>query len=159
METVEKILAGETNNNPDKLIIVSQWRSFLHAIARCLDINQPNVKYSIFSGQVAVKDRQVTKVTIFVLLFYFRFLLSSSFQEIINKFNNPNSKIKILLLSLSAGGQGLNLTGANHLLLVDNHWNPQLEAQAQDRIYRLGQSKNVYLYKLVFCTYLNGICY
>lgn len=52
-----------------------------------------------------------------------------------------------MLLSLTAGGVGLNLIGANHLLLLDPHWNPQLEAQAQDRIYRVGQTKPVTIYK------------
>lgn len=54
-----------------------------------------------------------------------------------------------MLLSLVAGGVGLNLTGANHLILVDPHWNPQLESQAFDRIYRVGQSKPVKIYKLL----------
>lgn len=53
------------------------------------------------------------------------------------------------MLSLTAGGVGLNLVGANHLILVDLHWNPQLEMQAQDRIYRLGQTKTVHVYKLM----------
>lgn len=66
-----------------------------------------------------------------------------------DSFNNRNTKPKILLLSLTAGGVGLNLVGGNHLLLIDIHWNPQLEVQAQDRIYRFGQDKNVYIYKLV----------
>lgn len=65
-------------------------------------------------------------------------------------FNDRHSGPRVLLLSLTAGGVGLNLTGANHLLLFDIHWNPQLETQAQDRIYRFGQTKNVYIYKLVF---------
>lgn len=52
-----------------------------------------------------------------------------------------------MLLSLTAGGVGLNLVGANHLLMVDLHWNPQLEAQACDRIYRVGQEKQVHIYK------------
>lgn len=54
-----------------------------------------------------------------------------------------------MLLSLCAGGVGLNLCGANHLLLLDPHWNPQLEEQAQDRIYRVGQKKNVHIYRYV----------
>uniref|UniRef100_A0A182N2Z1 Transcription termination factor 2 n=1 Tax=Anopheles dirus TaxID=7168 RepID=A0A182N2Z1_9DIPT len=53
----------------------------------------------------------------------------------------------IMLLSLTAGGVGLNLVGANHLFLLDPHWNPQLEAQAQDRIYRVGQKKSVFIWK------------
>lgn len=52
-----------------------------------------------------------------------------------------------MLLSLTAGGIGLNLCGANHLLFIDPHWNPQLESQAQDRIYRMGQKKPVTIYK------------
>lgn len=51
------------------------------------------------------------------------------------------------MLSLTAGGVGLNLVGANHLLLIDLHWNPQLERQAFDRIYRVGQVKDVHIYK------------
>lgn len=44
---------------------------------------------------------------------------------------------------------GLNLVAANHLFLVDIHWNPQLEAQACDRIYRVGQTKPVNIYKFI----------
>lgn len=66
-----------------------------------------------------------------------------------DSFNAVSRNPKILLLSLTAGGVGLNLVGGNHLLLIDIHWNPQLEVQAQDRIYRFGQKKNVFIYKLV----------
>lgn len=54
---------------------------------------------------------------------------------------------QVLMLSLVAGGVGLNLTGANHLILLDPHWNPQLESQAFDRVYRVGQRKDVQIYK------------
>lgn len=57
--------------------------------------------------------------------------------------------MQVLLLSLTAGGVGLNLVGANHLILLDLHWNPQLEMQAQDRIYRVGQKKDITVYKLM----------
>lgn len=55
-----------------------------------------------------------------------------------------------MLLSLTAGGVGLNLVGGNHLFLVDLHWNPALEQQASDRIYRIGQTKNVFIHKSGF---------
>lgn len=77
-------------------------------------------------------------------------MLMVFFQNVIESFNRPNSGPRILLLSLTAGGVGLNLVGGNYLLLFDIHWNPQLESQAQDRIYRFGQKKNVYVYKLVY---------
>ena len=54
-----------------------------------------------------------------------------------------------MLLSLGAGGVGLNLVGANHLFLLDLHWNPQLESQACDRIYRVGQKKEVKVHRFL----------
>ncbi|KAF7994559.1 hypothetical protein HCN44_004031 [Aphidius gifuensis] len=109
----------------EKVIVVSQWTTLLNIVAENLD-EIKNATYKKFTGQVAVKDR----------------------QEIINAFNNDIDP-RILLLSLTAGGVGLNLVGANHLILMDIHWNPQLESQAQDRIYRFGQNKNVTIYKVL----------
>lgn len=82
-----------------------------------------------------------------------------------------------MLLSLGAGGVGLNLVGANHLFLLDCHWNPQvsvgefggffwillkllflqLEAQACDRIYRVGQKREVYIHRSEGCCH-NILC-
>ncbi|XP_053995796.1 transcription termination factor 2-like [Hylaeus anthracinus] len=121
LRKVEEIL--ERN---DKLIIVSQWTSMLNIVGSYL----PSIKgatFSMFTGQVAIKDR----------------------QGVMDSFNSPNRDPRILLLSLTAGGVGLNLVGGNHLLLIDIHWNPQLEVQAQDRIYRFGQKKNVSIYKFI----------
>ena len=59
--------------------------------------------------------------------------------------NSPD----VMLLSLRAGGVGLNLTAANHLLLLDPAWNPASEWQCFDRIHRLGQTKNVFIYKFI----------
>lgn len=55
----------------------------------------------------------------------------------------------IFILSLKAGGTGLNLTGANHVIHYDLWWNPAVEAQATDRAYRIGQQKNVMVYRLL----------
>ena len=54
-----------------------------------------------------------------------------------------------MLLSLLAGGVGLNLVGGNHLFILDPHWNPQLEEQAGDRIYRVGQRRDVFIHRSV----------
>lgn len=68
---------------------------------------------------------------------------------IVEDFNREGTGAQIMLLSLAAGGVGLNLVGANHLFLLDMHWNPQLEAQACDRIYRVGQKRNVKVHKFL----------
>lgn len=58
-------------------------------------------------------------------------------------------EITVLLLSIKAYGHGLNLTCANHLILAERDWNPTYEVQAAMRIYRKGQTRNTYIYRLV----------
>ena len=55
----------------------------------------------------------------------------------------------VMLVSLRAGGSGLNLTAADHVFLVDPWWNPAVEAQAADRAHRIGQERPVFIYRLV----------
>ena len=60
-----------------------------------------------------------------------------------------NTQSRILIISLKAGGTGLNLTAANHVVHYDLWWNPAVEAQATDRAYRIGQKKNVMVHRLI----------
>ncbi|KAK4470124.1 hypothetical protein MN116_005708 [Schistosoma mekongi] len=69
--------------------------------------------------------------------------------EIVQRINDPKSHDRVLLLSSRAGGVGLNLIGANYLILFDMDWNPANDAQAMARIWRPGQSRPVNLYRLV----------
>nr|AAM48446.1 RE70645p [Drosophila melanogaster]AAV36858.1 RE74565p [Drosophila melanogaster] len=112
-------------SSDDKAIVVSQWTSVLDILRDHL--SKDGVATLSLNGTIPVKNR----------------------QDIVNEFNDRNNQKRVLLLSLTAGGVGLNLIGANHLLLLDLHWSPQLEAQAQDRIYRVGQKKNVIIYKFM----------
>ena len=68
--------------------------------------------------------------------------------EYVNKFNK-NKQIKVFLISLKAGGNGLNLTGADTVIHYDPWWNVAAENQATDRAYRIGQNKNVEVIKLI----------
>ncbi len=72
-------------------------------------------------------------------------------QEMIDRFQHEPDGPKILILSLKAGGTGLNLTRANHVFHVDRWWNPAVENQATDRAFRIGQKRNVQVHKFV-CT-------
>lgn len=125
IKKVLNILKTRVLNKNDKAIVVSQWTSVLNILKTHLE-EEGCITLSL-NGTIPVKNR----------------------QEIVTEFNNLNNNKRILLLSLTAGGVGLNLVGANHLLTIDLHWNPQLEAQAQDRIYRVGQKKNVVIYKFM----------
>ncbi|XP_043477249.1 transcription termination factor 2 [Leptopilina heterotoma] len=121
---IEKV--EEITEKGEKMIIVSQWTGMLEIIGQHLTAIG-SAQWEMFSGSVPVKKR----------------------QGIIDRFNDMDNSLQILLLSLTAGGVGLNLVGANHILLIDIHWNPQLESQAQDRVYRFGQKKNVHIYKFL----------
>ncbi|WP_386086827.1 SNF2-related protein [Wolbachia endosymbiont (group A) of Norellia spinipes] len=69
-------------------------------------------------------------------------------DEMVNDFQNLFQS-NILIVSLKAGGTGLNLTAANHVIHYDLWWNPAVEAQATDRAYRIGQERNVIVYRLL----------
>lgn len=64
-------------------------------------------------------------------------------------FQDPNSRTKVMLVSLKAGNAGLNLTAANHVVVMDPFWNPYIEMQAVDRAYRIGQQKPVQVHRLL----------
>ncbi|MEQ9236944.1 SNF2-related protein [Coleofasciculus sp. E2-BRE-01] len=72
-------------------------------------------------------------------------------EEMIDRFQNDPEGPPILILSLKAGGTGLNLTRANHVFHIDRWWNPAVENQATDRAFRIGQTRNVQVHKFV-CT-------
>ena len=74
-------------------------------------------------------------------------------DEMIARFQDPatpdEQRPSVFLLSLRAGGTGLNLTAANHVFHIDRWWNPAVENQATDRAYRIGQERNVQVYKFI----------
>ena len=72
-------------------------------------------------------------------------------QGMIDQFQNDPNGPNIFILSLKAGGTGLNLTRANHVFHIDRWWNPAVENQATDRAFRIGQKRNVQVHKFV-CT-------
>ena len=105
-----------------KIIIFSQFVSMLNLIRKELVIR--NIGFEYLTG--STKDRQA---------------VVENFQENKNK--------RVFLISLKAGGVGLNLTAADYVYLVDPWWNPAVESQAIDRIYRIGQKKNVIAVRLI----------
>jgi hypothetical protein len=72
-------------------------------------------------------------------------------EEMIDRFQHDPESPPIMILSLKAGGVGLNLTRANHVFHFDRWWNPAVENQATDRVFRIGQTRNVQVHKFV-CT-------
>eukprot|EP00933_Yihiella_yeosuensis_P041085 TRINITY_DN35525_c0_g1_i1.p1 TRINITY_DN35525_c0_g1~~TRINITY_DN35525_c0_g1_i1.p1 ORF type:complete len:1432 (-),score=477.17 TRINITY_DN35525_c0_g1_i1:154-3870(-) len=69
--------------------------------------------------------------------------------EKVNKFNKQTERFQCMLLTTNVGGVGLNLTSADRVILVDPAWNPAIDAQAVDRAFRIGQTKEVRVYRLI----------
>jgi len=70
-------------------------------------------------------------------------------DNMVERFQADDSRLPLFILSLKAGGTGLNLTGANHVFHFDRWWNPAVENQATDRAFRIGQTKNVQVHKFL----------
>ena len=69
-------------------------------------------------------------------------------RDMVNQFQT-NDKIFAFLLSTRAGGLGITLTAANTVIFYDNDWNPTMDAQATDRAHRIGQNRDVYVYRMM----------
>lgn len=105
-----------------KVLVFSQFVQMLQIIRSWLKMNE--IPYTYLDG--ASKDR----------------------SEQVERFNN-DPEVPIFLISLKAGGTGLNLTAADYVIHYDPWWNPAVESQATDRTHRIGQTKKVFSYKLI----------
>lgn len=120
LETLISRLEEVTENH--KAIVFSQFTTMLGIVRERLDA--AGIPYAYLDGKT--RDR----------------------EEVVNQFKS-DPKCRIFLISLKAGGVGLNLTEAEYVFLLDPWWNPAIEAQAIDRTHRIGQTKNVYACRLI----------
>nr|OQO31482.1 hypothetical protein B0A51_01691 [Rachicladosporium sp. CCFEE 5018] len=106
-------------------LIFSQMTLTLDILERFL--NLLNLPYLRLDGSTPVERRQLYSA----------------------EFNKPDSKYQVMILSSRAGGVGLNLTGASSVIFYDLDWNPQMDKQCMDRAHRIGQVRDVEVYKMV----------
>lgn len=107
-----------------KILLFSGYTSMFEIIEK--QLKQQNIKYFKLTGKTKIEER----------------------IKLVDEFNQ-NPAVKIFLISLKAGGTGLNLTGADMVIHYDPWWNLSTENQATDRAYRIGQKNNVQVYKLI----------
>ena len=112
------------NIGQHKALIFSQFLGMLGLIKQKMKENEINFEY--FDGSTSPIDR----------------------EKAIQNFQN-NEDCRVFLISLKAGGVGLNLTAADYVYIVDPWWNPAVEQQAIDRTHRIGQTKNIFAYRMI----------
>ena len=118
-------IAGVIATRQEKMLVFTQFREMTTPLAAYLGniFGRPGL---ILHGDIVVKNRKA---------------LVQTFQE--------DETVPFFVLSLKAGGSGLNLTAASHVVHFDRWWNPAVENQATDRAFRIGQKKNVLVQKFV----------
>jgi SNF2 family DNA or RNA helicase len=116
-------LVNELKNNQHKALVFSQFVGFLDKIREVLDDN--NISYQYLDGSTPVKVR----------------------RDRVDAFQRGEGDL--FLISLKAGGTGLNLTAADYVIHMDPWWNPAVEDQASDRAHRIGQERPVTVYRMI----------
>lgn len=121
LEIIQNIISTKPD---DKVIVFSQFLGFFDILRIILHEN--SIDYLQYDGSMDIHTK----------------------NECVNIFKtNPNKKV--MLISLKAGNAGLTLTAANHVIIVEPFWNPYVEKQAQDRVHRISQEKEVHIHRLL----------
>ncbi|MCB1610749.1 MAG: SWF/SNF helicase family protein, partial [Xanthomonadales bacterium] len=116
-------LVQELKENHHRALVFSQFTDYLAIVREAFDAH--GVSYQYLDGSTSIKAREIA----------------------VREFQNGSGDV--FLLSLKAGGVGLNLTAADYVIHLDPWWNPAVEQQATDRAHRIGQTRPVTVYKLV----------
>ncbi|KAJ4894010.1 Protein CHROMATIN REMODELING 25 [Raphanus sativus] len=125
MHVLSRLLAHLRRNTDDRIVLVSNYTQTLDLFAQlCRERRYP---YLRLDGSTSISKR----------------------QKLVNRLNDPTKDEFAFLLSSKAGGCGLNLIGANRLVLFDPDWNPANDKQAAARVWRDGQKKRVYVYRFL----------
>ena len=114
----------EENMGNHKALVFSQFLGMLALLKQKL--TAAGIKYEYFDGSTSAPDR----------------------EKAIQSFQN-DGEVRVFLISLKAGGVGLNLTAADYVYIVDPWWNPAVEQQAIDRTHRIGQTKKIFAYRMI----------
>lgn len=125
MQVLDRMLARIRQDTNDKIVLISNYTQTLDVFEQlCRNRRYGSLR---LDGTMNVNKR----------------------QKLVDKFNDPNGEEFVFLLSSKAGGCGLNLIGANRLVLFDPDWNPAADQQALARVWRDGQKKDCFVYRFI----------
>uniref|UniRef100_A0A915EBH9 DNA repair and recombination protein RAD54-like n=1 Tax=Ditylenchus dipsaci TaxID=166011 RepID=A0A915EBH9_9BILA len=125
MKVLDYLLAVTKKNTDDRFVLISNYTQTMDAFVELCGLRR--YKFVRLDGSMSIKKR----------------------GKIVEQFNDPNGDDFLFLLSSKAGGCGLNLIGANRLVMFDPDWNPANDDQAMARVWRDGQKKTCFVYRLL----------
>ncbi len=125
-----------------------KWELLITLLEQIVDNEEKTLIFSQYKEMGELLQRGISELLGLDALFLHGSLPRTKREELIETFKTDKDK-KIFILSLKAGGVGLNLTAANHVIHYDRWWNPAVENQATDRAYRIGQKQHVTVHKMV----------
>lgn len=133
---VLKRLLDYWHANGDKVLVFSRSVRLLRLMKTLFDLDGTKYNFSYLDGSMTYEDR----------------------AKAVADFNSDPNQF-VFLMSTRAGGVGLNITSANKVVVVDPHWNPAYDLQAQDRAYRIGQTRDVEVFRLISSGTIEEIMY
>lgn len=125
MAVLDALLASIKHQTTDRVVLISNYTQTMDMFTRLCELRRYN--HVRLDGSMSIKKR----------------------GKIVEQFNDPSSSDFIFMLSSKAGGCGLNLIGANRLVMFDPDWNPANDDQAMARVWRDGQKKQCFIYRLL----------
>lgn len=131
LKILDMLLAYIKNETNDKVVLVSNYTQTLDLFERLSAMR--GYRYVRLDGTMTIKNR----------------------GKVVENFNDPNNSDFIFMLSSKAGGCGLNLIGANRLVMYDPDWNPANDGQAMARVWRDGQRKQCFIYRYDLFIFIN----
>ncbi|KIK01846.1 hypothetical protein K443DRAFT_132157 [Laccaria amethystina LaAM-08-1] len=117
-------IVNDVKARGEKAIIFSSFVSLLSLIGDALA--KQHIGFTSYTGAMSLAQRQMALKRI-----------------------SQDAQCKVILISIKAGGTGLNITACNHVIIMDPWWNPYVEEQAISRAHRIGQSKDVHVYRIL----------
>lgn len=124
LEALFSKLTPILENSEDKVVVFSHFIGFIELLK--FDLHRNGIGFLVFEGSLNNKRR----------------------DEVLKSFSNKSGP-RVLIVSIKCGGVGLNLVTANHVFIMEPWWNPAFEHQAIDRVYRIGQDKDVTVTRFV----------
>lgn len=137
---------GDNSAVPGRSGKLSRLTEMLEEI---MEVGDKALLFTQFAEMGAILQRHLQECFAREVLFLHGRVSKKQRDKMVDRFQNGKDAPPIFILSLKAGGTGLNLTAANHVFHFDRWWNPAVENQATDRAFRIGQTRNVQVHKFI----------